>query len=493
MGRVVTHDLSRLASRGMARDSDFSISDVLVSPVEYAAKIQDGVFDNTFGLIMREGADDYSSAWTSGNPIQIFEYLAADGTSRVIASTATDLFEVTTSTKTSRVGALTPTAGDWKFLNFNGKVLGWQASHTPIVKTGAGNFAAITASTGTLPDGNAACSAFGRVWAVDDDKQTIRYCALLDETKWDSADGGGIIDMRSVWTQGMDEVIAIESFGSNLVVFGRRHVIVWTDGSGSQLGLSPTNMYVTDTLDFVGAINRNAVVLVGELDIVFWSASGLRSLARTLQERASPANDISPFNRLYLASGVDLTSSTSMTAIRMAYYAAKGLVLVYAPALGRVLVIDVKGNEPRTTQWFLGTVTALGTLKVGLLLFGLSTGLLGKMPDAAGKDFGSAINLIIESGWIDIRDEDGRDQALKMLRGTAGNGLVSIEYKTDFDSTVLGSATVQAPASDTGSKFWLSLKGRGSHFRIYLKMGDAINSTKSIGPLFLYTKPLRMA
>ena len=492
MGRVVTHDLSRLGSRGMAADQDFSISNVLVSPVEYAVKIQDGVFDNTFGLIMREGADDYSTAWTSGNPIQIFEYLAADGTSRIVASTATDLFEVTTTTKTSRVGALTPTAGDWKFLNFNGKVLGWQASHTPIVKTGAGNFAAITASTGTLPDGHAACSAFGRVWAVDDDKQTIRYCALLDETKWATADGGGSIDMRSVWTQGMDEVIAIESFGSNLVVFGRRHIIIWTDGSGSQLGLDPLNMYVTDTLDFVGAINRNAVTLVGELDVVFWSTTGLRSLARTLQERASPANDISPFNRLYLASGVDLTSSTSMAAIRMAYYAVKGLVLVYAPALSRILAIDVKGSEPRTTQWFLGTVTALATLKVGSLLFGLSTGLLGVMPSAAGKDFGSAINFITESGWIDIRSEGGREQALKMLRGTAGNGTVGIEYKTDFDSTTLGSAVVSAPASDTGAKFWLSLRGRGTHFRIYLKMGDALNSTKSIGSLFLYTKPMRI-
>ena len=493
MGRVVTHDLSRLGSRGMAADQDFSISNVLVSPVEFAAKIQDGVFDNTFGLIMREGTDDYSTAWTSGNPIQIFEYLAADGTSRIVASTATDLFEVTTTTKTSRVGALTPTAGDWKFLNFNGKVLGWQASHTPIVKTGAGNFAAITASTGTLPDGHAACAAFGRVWAVDDDKQTIRYCALLDETKWATADGGGSIDMRSVWTQGMDEVIAIESFGSNLVVFGRRHVIIWTDGSGSQLGLDPLNMYVTDTLDFVGAINRNAVILVGELDVVFWSTTGLRSLARTLQERASPANDISPFNRLYLASGVDLTSSTSMAAIRMAYYAVKGLVLVYAPGLSRVLVIDVKGSEPRTTQWFLGTVTALGTLKVGTLLFGVSTGLLGKMPAPQGNDFGAALSMIIESGWIDIRGEEKREQALKMLRGTAGNGLVNIEYKTDFSSTTLGSAVEIASASDAGRKFWMPLKGKGTHFRIYIKMGDILVSTKSIGSLFLYTKPMRVA
>jgi hypothetical protein len=98
--------------------------------------------------------------------------------------------------------ATTPTGDNWQFMNFNGKVVGVQSGHTPIVWDSTGDFADITASTGTLPDGPCGTSAFGRLWIVDDDLQTIRYCALLDETEWAEADGGGQIDMSNIWTLG---------------------------------------------------------------------------------------------------------------------------------------------------------------------------------------------------------------------------------------------------------------------------------------------------
>jgi hypothetical protein len=483
---LVTHNWPNLCAAGLAKDHEF-----MALPPEYALDLLNAVFGANGQVETRNGFVAYSSAWSSGTPLQIFEYLAADGTSRIIASTSSDLFEVTSSAKTSRKGALTPSGGDWKFINFNGKVLGWQAGHTPIVKTGAGDFAAITASTGTLPDGNAACSAFGRVWAVDDDKQTIRYCALLDETKWAVADGGGVIDMRTVWTQGMDEVVAIEAFGSQLVVFGRRHIILWADGSGSQLGLTPINMYVTDTVDFVGALSRNAVCLVGELDVVFWSDSGIRSLRRTVQERASPHTDLCPKNRLYIAAGVSVATRND---IRMAYHAKGGFVLALAPLYDQILCLDVRQlvtgqvSEARLTEWGLDA-SALGTTRDQELLLGLTD----KVGTYSGyRDFTVAFTMTINSGWIDVRGEERRKQALKLLRGFTNKSETTVTYRRDFDAATDYTVTVGSDFSSSGMQWRAPLAGEASFIQVSVLDTTIVQSAYALSGMSLYSKPLRL-
>lgn len=483
---LVNHDWPNLCAAGLAKDFEFT-----AMPAEYALDLLNAVFGVNGQVETRKGLVAYSSAWASGTPVQIFEYLAADGTSRIIVSTSSDLFEVTSSAKTSRVGALTPSAGDWKFLNFNGKVLGWQAGHTPIVKTGAGNFAAITAASGTLPDGNAACAAFGRVWALDDDKQTIRYSALLDETKWAVADGGGVIDMRTVWTQGMDQVVAIEAFGSSLVVFGRRHIILWQDGSGSQLGLSPLNMYVTDTVDFVGALSRNAVCMVGELDILFWSDSGIRSLRRSVQERANPNTDISPKNRLYIAAGV---STATRDEIRMAYHAKDGIVVVQAPVYDQALCFDVRhvsdGGECRMTEWFLD-VKAAGTTRDQELLIGVTNN-LGTY--SGYRDFGATYTLTINSCWIDIRGNPRRKQALKLLRSFTNKGATTVTYRRDFDANTDYTVSVADDfLSDTGGQqFRAPLAGEASFVQLSFTNSTTVQSAYGLSGAEIITKPLRL-
>lgn len=485
---LARHHWDNLFSAGLAKDFEFQ-----PMPPEYGLTLQNAVYGSNGRLETRQGFAAYSSAWSSGTPIQIFEYLDASGTSILIASTASDLFDVTTGAKTSRKGALSPSAGDWKFLNFNGKVLGWQASHTPIVKTGSGNWAAISASSGTLPDGNAACAAFGRVWAVDDDKQTIRYCALLDETKWATADGGGSIDMRQVWTQGMDEVIAIEAFGSNLVVFGRRHVIIWTDGSGSQLGLSPTNMYVTDTIDGIGAVNRNAVLVVGEIDVVFWSGAGIRSLRRSVQERAAPNSDISPKNRFYISTGAGTSTYGS---IRMAYYPKNGFVAVYAPGVTSILVFDIRqfadgtSSEARMTTWFL-TATALGTSRDGDLFLG-QTDALGKY--TGYRDFTVAYTMTLETGFIDIRGEPKQEQALKSIRVNATSGFTSMSYSLDFafDTDTTVSEEVDELLASYQSRDRFPLAGSASYFQLQLAKSTTVQAATAVNGATLYTKPMRM-
>ena len=232
----------------------------------------------------------------SAELLRIHNYINAAGTEIIISSTASKILKGVTDLTDGGNDITptgTPTNGFWKFINFNGKVLGWQAAHTPIVWSGSSDFANITAASGTLPDGDVAHAAFGRVWAVDDDKQTVRFSALLDETRWDTADGGGSIDMRNVWTQGLDYVTAISSIGANLVIFGRKHIVFYTDGAGSAVGIDPDTMYVVDVVEGTGCVARDSVVSIGEGDLVFLSEVGLQSMRRVVQSKDNPLDTIS--------------------------------------------------------------------------------------------------------------------------------------------------------------------------------------------------------
>ena len=345
---------------------------VLQEP-SWCIEAQNAIIDGAGRLAARKGRDTLTSSPIGGVPAirSVFEYIQTDGDVFVVSATAANLYSGTT-TLTAITGALTPTAGRWQFVNFNGNVYGWQKSHTPIVWNGTGNFAALTASDGgTVPDGDAVVAAFGRIWALDDDKQTIRYCALLNATQWDVSNGAGSIDMRSVWTRGMDEVVAITAYGSRLVVFGKRHIIMWTDGQGSDIGLDPVNMYVEQSIEGVGAIARDSVQQIGELDVMFWSESGVRSLRRSLSEKPSPLNDSSGNIRTF-ADGV--RALANFDNVRSVYSPTHGYYLLVVPDSDVTLCFDTKfeleTGALRVTEWPEFDPTAACIRLDGTILFG---------------------------------------------------------------------------------------------------------------------------
>lgn len=338
----------------------------------WCIEAQNAVIDGAGRLAARKGRDTLTtSAVESGAAIRsVFEYVQTDGDVFIVSATATNIYSGTT-TLSSIKGSITQTAGRWQFVNFNGSVYGWQKSHTPIVWAGTSNFAHLTASSGTLPDGDCVAAAFGRLWGLDDDGQTIRYCGLLTPTLWDTADGGGVIDMRSVWTRGTDRVQAIIAYGSRLVVFGIRHIILWSDGQGSDIGIDPLTMYVEQSIEGVGTIARDSVQQVGELDIMFWSESGVRSLRRALSEKPTPLNDASGNVRTFLE-GVKATANTDN--VRSVYSPVQGLYLLCVPDSDVTMCFDTKFEMEqgalRTSEWSGFDATAACVRLDGTILFG---------------------------------------------------------------------------------------------------------------------------
>jgi len=403
----------------------------------WCIEAQNAVIDGAGRLACRKGRDGLTgSAVGSGAAIkEVFEFLQTDGTSIIISTQATKLYDGTT-TLTDKTGALTPTAGRWNFVNFNGKCYAWQKSHTAITKTTTGNWATLVAATGSLPAGDCAVAAFGRIWASDSDKQIIKYCALLDATKWDAADGAGQIDMRQVWTHGMDEVVAITSYAAGLVVFGKRHVIIWVDGSGSTIGLDPTTMYVGQTIEGVGCIARDSVQLIGELDIFFWSDSGIRSLQRTIQEKATPINEITHNIRDFL-SAARATADTD--AVRSVYNPNDGFYLLIVPDSGVTIYVDTKqrleDGSCKVTEWPSFTPSAACQTVAGVTHFG-GSGIIERY--FGFDDNGSSYRFAYRMPWNSLQG----DNALKYLKEVGAVMLApadtSIVFKwwTDFKSNV---------------------------------------------------------
>ena len=148
--------------------------DQVTTDFSYARVADNVVYDKSGRLACRKGFTKLTSNGSelSGTPnidtLFMYDY---SGGNMLIASAvvgaANKIYESTSTytTFTDRTGALTPTATNWQWQNFHDKVVGAQAGNAMIVKSGAGNFAAIVAASGTTPTGDCVHSAFGRLWA----------------------------------------------------------------------------------------------------------------------------------------------------------------------------------------------------------------------------------------------------------------------------------------------------------------------------------------
>lgn len=331
----------------------------------------------------------------------------------------------------------TPTAGHWQFVNFNNKVVGAQRNHGLIVYDGGPKFEPVTAISGTVPNGgDTVCSAFGRLWVADDDEQTIKYSALLDETRWAEQDGGGIIDMSTVWTQGRDRVVCIKALGANLVVFGENHIILWSDGQGSEIGLDPTQMYVVDTIEGTGCVARDSVQAIGEGDMAYLSRHGVQLLGRVIQNRANPVEAVSANIKTYLRDLVaeQKKTDTSLREVRAVFYPEDSLYLLSLPRTGVTIAFDTRqlGESPsgdkvmRVTTWELGgSVQAFCATRDSRLIFG-GEGQIGKYHGR--NDLGESYPVNIRTGWLDMGELNNRLKILKVI-----NSIVRVTAVSDFD------------------------------------------------------------
>ena len=374
---------------------------------EWATILNNAVFDASGRPAARLGWKTLTATATTGVVMRVFEYYKADGTSELIFSTDSAIFDSLTSTPVDIDGGLTISDGNIKFVNFNDKVIafGIGTGGIPAVRT-TGNFADVAANSGTRPTGKIGTAAFGRIWVTDTDGKTIRYSALLDETRWAVADGGGTIDMSNVWPAGQDDIIAIEEFQGDLIVFGSNNTVIMTDGKGSALGIEPDDLYVSDTIPGMGALTQFGIERVAG-DLWVLTNTGVVGLKRELVQRSTPITNLSKNQQ---SSIIDLIGDASdINDISLVYSPKHAFCILNFPDDNKQIVYDVRlpfqDGSFRATTWS-ADVQALAWDRKNKRLVGSLTGVVGELMNYTNyEDNKTSYIFDYESGWLDLGEE----------------------------------------------------------------------------------------
>lgn len=222
------------------------------------------------------------------------------GTNKIFASYGTSIYTIdftAPNTAFPSSGAdvkhtVANSSGDWQFVNFNDRL---HCFHSGVVpqrydgSLGSGvkwiAHATDPASIVTLFDPSCAMGYYGRIWCggVAEAKDVVYYSNLLDGDDWTGGDTG-LIDLSKVWAT--DEVVALAPFYGKLIIFGKENIVIYN--SPETVG----SLAVSEVIRGIGCVSRDSVQAIGD-DLVFLSATGLRSLARTTEKENLPLTDLS--------------------------------------------------------------------------------------------------------------------------------------------------------------------------------------------------------
>lgn len=427
--------------------------------LQWASQATNCVIDAKGRLTARQGRKHLTTAAISGTPAvrAIFEQVTSDGTVTILSAAGNKLYSGT-STLTDRTGTAAGvtgiTADHWQLQNIADKCVGFQDGHDPIVRT-TGNFSllqqSITAwATGTayvvgdvrratsgnetlyfhcttagtshatteptwntsvggtttdntvtwttrkMPNGNVCHSAFGRIWVTShgDDSVVEFSDTLLPHIFRGGA--AGTLDLKTVW--GGDQVTAICSIEAYLVIFGKRTILLY---SGAD---DPSTMTLAEKIVGVGCIARDSVANTGN-DLLFLSASGLRTLSRALLGGKQPLGDLSVNVRDAFMDEVDAETTVN---IKSAYHEADGFYALFLTSDDITWVFDRRfpnpDNSAKVTRWTGIGVRAAYSASDRILYFG-GDGVVAKYN---GYNDGAAGTYILtyRSTWVDFGDAD---------------------------------------------------------------------------------------
>jgi hypothetical protein len=214
-------------------------------------------------------------------------------------------------------------------------------------------------------DGDIAISAYGRLWVsgVSGDYHVIHYSSLLNENQWyesnsdpsNSANLGGLIDVREYWPVESDTIVNIHAHNGFLYVFGRNSILIYS-GADSADPAGQDGLVLQDTISNVGLVRRDAICNIGT-DVLFVDESGVRAMGRVIQEKSSPLTEPSMNIRREIQEVImqELTLDPKWSGIKMEYWPSKSLALMLCTGLRIAYVFHLnmpsKTGGYKVTRW----------------------------------------------------------------------------------------------------------------------------------------------
>jgi hypothetical protein len=339
------------------------------------ASVADNCVIDQFGRIgARKGFDVLTTVATPlGTSVgieAIGQYVTDAGVATVFSAGNNKIFTGTTTLTDVTPGSYTITTNNWKIENFNDKLYLFQRGYEPLVYNGTtlAKMSAVGGAAGTPPQANEVLAAFGRLFVADfsTDKSTVYWSDLLNGTVWTGGSSGSI-DLTTVWPNGYDEIVALASHNSFLIIFGKRSILIY---SGAD---DPSTMVLHDTVNGIGCISRDSVASTGQ-DILFLDYTGIRSLGRTVQEKSVPIGDLSKNVRDVFNATVSFEASD----IKCHYNPENAFYLVNLKDAGFIYCFDTRrpleDGSYRATRW-RGSVLCFARMNDGVFLIGVKEGI----------------------------------------------------------------------------------------------------------------------
>jgi len=306
----------------------------------------------------------------------IGEVVTADATSYTILAGNNKLFKSSGSTLVTLTyggGGTAPTitASNWQMVSLAGALYLFQSAHDPLVfdpalsTTTFRRISELTGYAGTAQLANTALSAYGRLWTADvaSDKLTVQWSDTKLANKWNTGTAG-TLDTTTVWPRGGDVIVALGAHNGFLFIFGKNNILVY------QGATTPSTMSLQDVITGIGCVARDSLAYTGT-DLIFLSATGVRSALRTIQEKSMPLRDLSKNVRNDL---ISIVAGESLPAIKSAYNSKEAFYLLTLPVLKSVYCFDMKGTlqdgSARVTTWDSIEPKALLTKQDGTLYIG---------------------------------------------------------------------------------------------------------------------------
>lgn len=132
-----------------------------------------------------------------------------------------------------------------------------------------------------MPGSGIMVTATGRVYAISDDGQSIRFCKVADPTDWTTPGNAGFLPISQHFGSGQ-KAYGLGLYQGKLAVFTDQSIQLWT------IDPDPTAMALDRVVDGVGTRHHKSIVsLYG--DLLFLSESGFRSLT-TLSNSLFPSD-----------------------------------------------------------------------------------------------------------------------------------------------------------------------------------------------------------
>lgn len=435
----------------------------------FATRASNCVIDKNGRLSSRKG---WTTVTTNNGDLadseyieSIYEILGVGGTSTIVSAGGGKIFTGTTTlTRLNVYGAdsggpavLSPqptfTGNRWQWCTLQENA--GASAETYAITTQRGNIAMVyregahsgpfvlqkigTGGYGTAPSGittfdpDCCHAAFGRVWVagLTENRLTVFYSNLLEPAGF-SGTGSGFLDISSKIGSN-DEIVAISSHNGFLIVFCKRNIVIIGNAE------TPTSITIEDVIPGVGCIARDSVQQTGN-DVIFLSASGVRSLSRTVQEKSMPMRELSLNIRDDLIQYIDGETHNN---IKSVYFSRDAFYLLSLPSLNQTYCFDLRKvletGAARVTTWDNLVPKAFCSTSGTVLYFGMQGG-LGQYSGysdngstyrmeyfTANTDFGSPFTLkLLKKAKVIVIASGSQDIVFKY----------GFDYKSDFSSRV---------------------------------------------------------